>query len=89
VLGGATGNLIDRLARSPGAFRGWVVDWISVPHFAVFNLADSAITVGAVLAVLLAVTGRQFDGSVHRAGPKASTAAIPDASSVPADEVER
>jgi signal peptidase II len=89
LLGGATGNLIDRLARSPGAFRGWVVDWISVPHFAVFNLADSAITIGAVLAVLLALTGRQFDGSVHRAGPKASTATAADASRVPADEAEQ
>lgn len=63
LLGGATGNLIDRLVRSPGVFRGEVVDWIRLPHFAVFNLADSAITVGGVLAVLLAMLGRQIDGS--------------------------
>jgi signal peptidase II len=63
LLGGATGNLIDRLVRSPGVFRGEVVDWIRLPHFAVFNLADSAITIGGVLAVLLAVLGRQLDGS--------------------------
>jgi lipoprotein signal peptidase len=71
LLGGATGNLIDRLVRSPGVFRGWVVDWIALPHFAVFNLADSAITIGAVLAVLLALGGRQFDGSVHKPAAKA------------------
>jgi signal peptidase II len=70
LLGGAAGNLIDRLVRSPGVFRGWVVDWIRLPHFAVFNLADSAITVGAALAVLLALGGRQFDGSVHKLGSR-------------------
>jgi signal peptidase II len=64
LLGGATGNLIDRVFRSPGVLRGQVVDWIRVPHFAVFNLADSAITIGGVLAVLLALLGRQLDGSV-------------------------
>lgn len=63
LLGGATGNLIDRLVRSPGLFRGHVVDWIRLPHFAVFNLADSAITIGGILAVLLAMSGRQLDGT--------------------------
>jgi len=63
LLGGASGNLIDRLVRSPGLFRGRVVDWIQVPHFAVFNLADSAITIGGILAVLLAMSGRQLDGT--------------------------
>jgi signal peptidase II len=72
LLGGATGNLIDRLVRSPGVFRGWVVDWIALPHFAVFNLADSAITVGAVIAVLLALGGRQFDGTIHKPSIKAA-----------------
>ena len=64
LLGGATGNLIDRIFRSPGMFRGHVVDWIRLPHFAVFNVADSAITIGGVLVVLLALLGRQIDGSV-------------------------
>jgi len=66
LLGGATGNLIDRLVRSPGILRGHVVDWIQLPHFAVFNLADSAISIGGALAVLLALMGRQLDGSVAR-----------------------
>jgi signal peptidase II len=52
VLGGAIGNLVDRLARSPGFFRGAVVDFVSVGSFPTFNVADSAITVGAVLLVV-------------------------------------
>ena len=54
LLGGAMGNLTDRIFRSPGPFRGWVVDWIQLPHWPVFNLADSAIVCGGVLMVLLA-----------------------------------
>lgn len=57
LLGGAVGNLIDRLARAPGPGRGEVVDWIHLHHWPVFNLADSAIVVGAVVAVLLSVRG--------------------------------
>jgi signal peptidase II len=63
LLGGATGNLTDRLLRSPGVFRGQVVDWIQVPHWPVFNLADSAIVCGGILAVLLAARGIRLDGS--------------------------
>ena len=64
LLGGATGNLIDRIFRSPGLFRGWVVDWIQVPHWPVFNLADSAIVCGGILAVLLSARGVHLDGDV-------------------------
>jgi len=63
LLGGATGNLIDRLLRSPGPLRGHVVDWIMLPHWPVFNLADSSIVCGGVLAVLLAMRGVRIDGS--------------------------
>lgn len=62
LLGGATGNLIDRIFRAPGVFRGWVVDWIQVPHWPVFNLADSAIVCGGILAVLLSARGIRLDG---------------------------
>jgi signal peptidase II len=62
LLGGATGNLTDRIFRAPAPFRGWVVDWIEVPHWPVFNLADSAITCGGVLMVVLAVLGRGIEG---------------------------
>lgn len=57
LLGGAVGNLADRIFRSPGIFRGAVVDWIDLRFWPVFNLADAAITVGAILAVLLSLRG--------------------------------
>ncbi len=68
VLGGALGNLGDGLFRAPGVFHGHVVDMISVfgPYgekFAVFNIADSCLSVGVALAILLELTGRQRDGS--------------------------
>ncbi|MDO4685110.1 MAG: signal peptidase II [Corynebacterium sp.] len=52
IAGGALGNLIDRLTREPGFFVGHVVDFISVGSFAVFNIADSAITVGVVVYLI-------------------------------------
>jgi signal peptidase II len=51
VLGGALGNLVDRLVRSPGFLRGHVVDFVAVGSFPVFNFADSCITVGAILLI--------------------------------------
>lgn len=66
LLGGALGNLTDRLFRGPAVFRGHVVDFISLQHFAVFNLADSAIVCGGVLVVLLSFRGSNPDGTVHR-----------------------
>ncbi|MEV4817322.1 signal peptidase II [Micromonospora tulbaghiae] len=68
VLGGALGNLIDRIFRAPGHFVGHVVDMISLfdPYgqvWPVFNLADSSLVCGVVLAVFLELTGRQRDGS--------------------------
>ena len=63
LLGGAAGNLTDRLLRSPGVFRGEVVDWIQLPHWPVFNVADSCIVCGGFLAVVLAARGIGLDGS--------------------------
>lgn len=70
LLGGATGNLADRLLRSPGPLRGYVVDWIQLPHWPVFNLADSAIVCGGALAILLSVLGMRVDGT-RETGPDA------------------
>ncbi|MEV0300470.1 signal peptidase II [Streptomyces prasinus] len=66
LLGGALGNLTDRIFRSPGVFRGAVVDFIAPKGFAVFNLADSAIVCGGVLIVLLSFRGLDPDGTVHK-----------------------
>lgn len=52
LLGGVLGNLTDRIFREPGFFIGHVVDWIQIPHWPVFNIADSAITVAALIAVI-------------------------------------
>ncbi|MFD7628445.1 signal peptidase II [Streptomyces sp. NPDC059851] len=66
LLGGALGNLTDRIFRSPGVFRGAVVDFIAPAHFAVFNLADTAIVCGGILIVLLSFKGLDPDGTVHK-----------------------
>ena len=64
LLGGAAGNLADRLFRAPGPFRGSVVDWLNLPHFAwTFNVADAAITCAAVLIVILTLLGVRIDGT--------------------------
>jgi signal peptidase II len=63
LLGGALGNLSDRVFRSPGFLRGHVVDWIELPHWPIFNVADASIVVGGVVAVLLAFRGIEMDGS--------------------------
>ena len=63
LLGGATGNLLDRIFRAPGLFQGHVVDWIELPDWPVFNLADSAIVCAGVLVVLLALLGIRMDGT--------------------------
>jgi signal peptidase II len=73
VLGGALGNLADRIFRSPGPLQGHVVDMVSLfaPDgrvWPVFNVADSSIVSGGVLLVLLALMGRELDGT--RSGDK-------------------
>ena len=88
VLGGAAGNLVDRLFRSPSPLRGWVVDWISLRSpdgrmlFPIFNLADSGIVCGGILAVLLALLGVEMDGT--RGGRDQPAATGPNAVPPPA-----
>lgn len=68
LLGGALGNLGDRLFRAPGPLRGHVVDFISLfapdgSVWPVFNIADASICTGAALLILLALRGRELDGT--------------------------
>ena len=68
ILGGAVGNLVDRLFREPGPMRGAVIDFISLfddsgDVWPVFNVADSALVIGVVLALVLELTGRRWDGT--------------------------
>ncbi|WP_323961499.1 signal peptidase II [Arthrobacter sp. JZ12] len=62
VLGGALGNLTDRLFREPAFGQGHVVDFIALPNFAIFNIADSAVVSGVVLICLLTLRGVGLDG---------------------------
>ena len=57
VLGGAVGNLVDRVFRDPAPLRGAVVDFIDLPYWPSFNVADSGIVCGGLLALLLASRG--------------------------------
>ena len=61
ILGGATGNLVDRFFRSPGPLRGHVVDFLSIGWWPVFNVADPSVVGGAILLVTLSVFGFDFD----------------------------
>ncbi|MCW0214205.1 MAG: signal peptidase II, partial [Pseudonocardia sp.] len=77
VLGGALGNLTDRIFRAPGPLQGHVVDVVSLfapdgSVWPVFNLADSAIVCGGILLVVMALLGRELDGT--RATKKVETA---------------
>lgn len=55
LIAGVAGNLMDRIFRRPAVLRGHVVDFLQLPHFAIFNVADICITSAAVLIVILAV----------------------------------
>ncbi len=60
IIGGALGNLIDRLARGEGFLDGHVIDWVQLPNFPTFNVADSSISV----AVAVLLIGSWRSGSV-------------------------
>jgi len=60
IAGGGLGNLIDRVARAPGGLQGRVVDFIHVPFWPTFNVADSAIVVGVGLLVILELRPRRL-----------------------------
>jgi signal peptidase II len=78
LLGGALGNLLDRLFREPAFGQGHVVDFIDLPRLFVFNVADAAITTAAALLALLSWRGVRFDGTTA-AGAGTSGLGTPDA----------
>lgn len=92
LLGGALGNLLDRLFREPGFGRGHVVDFISTPWMmpAIYNIADSFICVSMVVFVLLVVFGVNLDGTralsakQHRAADARADAAAAPSDTAPA-----
>jgi signal peptidase II len=66
LLGGALGNLLDRLFRAPGLGVGHVVDFLVLPHWPVFNVADMCIDTAGVLIVVLVLRRIGIDGSRNR-----------------------
>ncbi|HET8682840.1 MAG TPA: signal peptidase II [Micromonosporaceae bacterium] len=95
VLGGATGNLVDRIFRAPGPFVGHVVDFLSLldehgQFFPVFNVADMSLVSGVVLAILLELAGRRRDGTRHPDDPDPADAdpADADPADAPPDQVD-
>ena len=63
LLAGICGNLTDRMVRAPGPLRGHVVDFLMLPHWPIFNVADMCINVAAALILVQAYRGIRLDGS--------------------------
>jgi signal peptidase II len=67
LMAGVTGNLADRVFRPPGPLRGHVVDFLMLPNWPVFNVADVCINLAAVVIVVQTLRGSRIDGSRTRA----------------------
>lgn len=87
LLGGALGNLGDRLFRAPSFFHGHVIDFLEFPHWPIFNLADSSIVTAAVLIALLSVRGIGIDG--RRVSTTEGSAPTDDSAQTSSASVER
>jgi signal peptidase II len=74
LLAGVAGNLTDRMFREPGPFRGHVIDFLMLPNWPVFNVADICINIAAGLILIQAFRGIRIDGtrSEHRRGDEAA-----------------
>ncbi len=68
LLGGALGNLTDRIIRPPSPMRGEVVDFLHLTHWPVFNVADIALTAAAVVILHRGFKGASMDGT-HEGDP--------------------
>lgn len=70
MLGGALGNLFDRVLRQPAPLQGHVVDFLRLPNWPVFNIADSCLVAAAVMIVALSVFNVPFDAPREESGPE-------------------
>ncbi len=68
LIAGISGNLFDRLLREPGFYLGHVVDFLQLPNWPIFNVADMCINVAAVLIVIFSFKGIGLDGSIDGGG---------------------
>jgi signal peptidase II len=71
LCAGVAGNLTDRLFRPPGPLRGHVIDFLELPHWPIFNVADMCITAAAIMIMFLSIVkGISITGQRHgRPGP--------------------
>ncbi len=88
LLAGILGNLTDRLFRAPGPLRGEVIDFLMLPNWPVFNVADMCINLGAALVLIQAFRGVRIDGGREpdggsRRGRRGHETATPDADPSP------
>jgi signal peptidase II len=66
LCAGVAGNLTDRLFRPPGVLRGHVIDFLELPHWPVFNVADMCITTAAIMIMFLSIVkGISITGERH------------------------
>jgi len=65
LLAGVLGNLTDRILRAPGPLRGHVVDFLQLPNWPIFNVADICINVAAAVIIVQAIRGIGVDGRRH------------------------
>lgn len=72
LFGGAVGNITDRIFREPSPFHGHVVDFLQTPHWAIFNVADMAVTSAAILLVIQTLRGVKLDGTKDVGKPAGS-----------------
>ncbi|MEU5050466.1 signal peptidase II [Streptomyces sp. NPDC021096] len=72
IMGGAAGNLVDRVFRAPAPLEGRVVDWIQLPNWPVFNVADMAVVCGGALVVWASFRGINMDGTIESDEPAES-----------------
>ena len=69
LCAGVAGNLTDRLFRAPGPLRGHVIDFLELPHWPIFNVADMCITAAAIMIIFLSIVkGISITGQRHRRG---------------------
>jgi signal peptidase II len=73
LLAGVVGNLTDRVFRAPGPLRGHVVDFLALPHWPVFNVADVCIDLAGAVFVLMLLRGVRLDGTRERDQAQAGT----------------
>jgi len=83
LCAGVAGNLTDRLFRPPGPLRGHVIDFLELPHWPIFNVADMCITAAAIMIMFLSVIkGISITGQRHGRGGRGETGDDHDRSTV-------